>query len=254
MTRLLLLGGTREARQLATELSGRPQLDVIYSLVGATTPHAPPGARLRVGGFGGADGLAEFLRVEAVDVVVNATHPFAARISANAARAAKRAGVDAVRLLRPPWFPAPGDQWRTALDLDAAATVAPSGARVFLALGRRGAAAFAARSDLWRIARVAEAGPPLAGVDRLEIGPPGDLAQEIDLFQRLRVDLLVVRNSGGSAGYEKLAAARKLDVPVLMVARPEHHGPVLSSVAAAYGWLMERLPEEARWRSPPDVV
>ncbi|HEU5108151.1 MAG TPA: precorrin-6A/cobalt-precorrin-6A reductase, partial [Micromonosporaceae bacterium] len=140
---MAILGGTGEARALAAELAGRPGVRVVSTLAGRVRAPRLPAGEVRVGGFGGPDGLAAWLRSERVDAIVDATHPFAERISASAAEAARRTGVPILLLRRPGWQPGPGDVWRPAESLAHAARQIPQHARVFLTTGRQGLAAFA---------------------------------------------------------------------------------------------------------------
>lgn len=226
--RLLILGGTAEARavaeRLAERLAGPGGGRVILSLAGVTrAPVLPAGVAVRRGGFGGAEGLAAFLRAESVTDLIDATHPFAARISAHAVAAARAVGVPLIRLERPPWLPEPGDRWREVADLEAAVDALPATARrVFLAIGRQSAAAFARRPEIHYLLRQIDppAGPPpLPRCTVLSGRPPADPAAEDALLRRHGIELLVVKNSGGPAR-AKLAAARALGLPVILVARP----------------------------------
>ena len=241
---LLILGGTAEARALAAALAvpdaERPGLAVTTSLAGRTRAPPRPAGALRIGGFGGADGLARYLSEHAVDAVIDATHPFAARISANAAAACRRLGVPRAALARPAWAPMPGDRWLPAADMaDAATRVAGLGARPLLAVGRQGLAAFAARAGCRPVARVFErpdAPPP--GIDLTVSRGPFDEAAEAAFLRREGIDLVVSKNAGGRAGYGKIAAARALRLPVLMVARPPPPAaPRVADVAGAVAWL-----------------
>jgi len=161
MARLLILGGTAEAAELSARLAGDDRLETVTSLAGLTRMPAAMGGRVRRGGFGGPDGLAAFLKDERYDALIDATHPFAARIAAHAAEAAEIAGVPRVKLVRPPFQRTEGDRFVPVPDMQAAAAALPQGARVFLAAGRREIAAFAARPDLWCLVRMIE--PPAAG-------------------------------------------------------------------------------------------
>lgn len=219
MATVLILGGTRDARQLAGSLEGNT---VISSLAGRTTaPLLPPG-EVRIGGFGGAEGLAFFLRTRRVDVLVDATHPFAARISANAATASTVTGVPLLVLTRPGWIPGPGDDWRRVRDLERAAAELPGldAERVFLTTGRQEIAAFAAITTCWFLARSVEPPePPMP--QRLEVllnRGPFTLDGERHILKNRDIDLLVTKDSGGPA--PKLQAARERGIPVLMVDRP----------------------------------
>ncbi|MGQ4344841.1 cobalt-precorrin-6A reductase [Streptomyces sp. SAS_275] len=220
---VLVLGGTTEARELAAELTARPGVRVTTSLAGRV---ARPGAvegDVRTGGFGGADGLARWLREHRVDVLVDATHPFASGITANAARAATATGVPAVVLRRPGWQAGPGDRWHEAGSLTEAAALLPGlGGRVFLTTGRLGLAAFAHLSGPHFLVRSVEApDPPLPpDTEVLLARGPFTLDDERALLLRHRIDLLVTKDSGGAATSAKLTAARDLALPVVVVRRP----------------------------------
>ncbi|MGK5678395.1 cobalt-precorrin-6A reductase [Actinoplanes sp. URMC 104] len=233
---MLILGGTSEARALAGSLPGTT---VITSLAGRTSsPLLPPG-EVRIGGFGGADGLADYLRARRIDVLVDATHPFAARISSNAAAAADSAGVPLVVLRRPGWAEQPGDTWHRVRDLAEAADLLPRlGRRVFLTTGRQGIAAFA-DVDAWFLARSVEPPePPLP--HRLEVlldRGPFTLDGERELLAAHRIDVLVSKDSGGPDA--KLVAARERGIPVVMVDRPP--APATAHVAATVAEAAERV-------------
>ncbi|MFF1516531.1 cobalt-precorrin-6A reductase [Streptomyces sp. NPDC058305] len=220
---VLVLGGTTEARELAAELTARPGVQVTTSLAGRV---ARPGAvegDVRTGGFGGADGLARWLREHRVDVLVDATHPFASGITANAARAATATGVPAVVLRRPGWQAGPGDRWHEAGSLTEAAALLPGlGRRVFLTTGRLSLAAFAHLSGPHFLVRSVEApDPPLPpDTEVLLARGPFTLDDERALLLRHRIDLLVTKDSGGAATSAKLTAARDLALPVVVVRRP----------------------------------
>ncbi|MFD8008098.1 cobalt-precorrin-6A reductase [Streptomyces mirabilis] len=220
---VLVLGGTTEARRLAAELATRPGVRVTTSLAGRVSRPGALDGDVRVGGFGGADGLAWWLREHRVDAVVDATHPFAAAITANAARAAAATGIPAVVLRRPGWTPGPDDRWHWAGSLPEAAALLPSlGRRVFLTTGRLGLAAFAHLSELHFLVRTVEPPEPPMPQDMevlLTRGPftPDD---ERALLRAHRVDVLVTKDSGGEATAAKLTAARDLALPVVVVRRP----------------------------------
>jgi precorrin-6A/cobalt-precorrin-6A reductase len=238
--KLLILGGTAEAVELATACAARPVLEVISSLAGRTrVPGLPPG-EVRIGGFGGTEGLARFLVERGIDQVIDATHPFAAQMGAHAEQACREAGVPRLRLLRPPWVPVPGDRWIEVADCAEGAPRLPElGRRVFLTVGRRDLDAFA-QLDLWFLVRTIE--PP--GVLPLRQGQwlagrgPFAVEDELALLRTHAIEVLVTKASGGGATYAKLVAARHLGLPVLMVRRPPPpSGPVVDSVAAALAWL-----------------
>ncbi|EGX57562.1 cobalt-precorrin-6x reductase [Streptomyces zinciresistens K42] len=220
---VLVLGGTAEARRLAAALAARPGVRVTTSLAGRVARPGEVAGDVRSGGFGGAQGLADYLRAEDVDTLVDATHPFAESITANAVRAARATGVPAVVLRRPGWRPAPGDRWHEATSLDGAAALLPGlGRRVFLTTGRLGLAAFAPLDGLRFLVRCVD--PPAPPMPRhtevlLARGPftePGETA----LLRAHRIDVLVTKDSGGAATAAKLTAARRLSLPVVVVRRP----------------------------------
>ena len=221
---ILILGGTAEARQIATALAGRGDCALTLSLAGRTQSPAGQGVPVRVGGFGGASGLADYLRQRAVDLLVDATHPYAARISAGAAEAATRAGVPILALRRPGWQRTEGDRWTEVADVDAAVTTLGATPRhVFLALGRQEVHAFEAAPQHHYVVRsVDPVEPPLAlpYVETILARGPFETADELALLERHRIDAVVSKNSGGSATYGKIAAARALGIDVVMVRRP----------------------------------
>lgn len=216
---VLLLAGTAEARELAGELAGWP-IDLTVSLAGATrAPAAYPG-RVRTGGFGGAEGLTQWLASHSVALLVDATHPFAVRISANAAEAAARAGCPLLRLERPAWQPLAGEVWQDHPSLEAAVAALPPGARALLTTGSARTGPLAARADLTLFLRSIEPSGELPGnVEIILARPPFSESGERALMARHGITHLVTRNSGG-AGRAKLAAAAALGVAVLMIARP----------------------------------
>ncbi|MES0196373.1 cobalt-precorrin-6A reductase [Mesorhizobium sp. M0011] len=220
--RILILGGTTEARQLAGKLAARAS--VTLSLAGRTESPVAQGVPVRSGGFGGADGLADYLRKEPIDLLIDATHPYAAQISANAAQAARAAGVPILALRRPGWEPVEGDRWtevNTSGDAARALGLAPR--RVFLALGRQEVAAFEAAPQHHYLVRSVDAiEPKLAVPDAsylLARGPFRE-AEERALLEKQGIDVVVSKNSGGEATYGKIAAARALGLEVVMIQRP----------------------------------
>ncbi|MFE2383728.1 cobalt-precorrin-6A reductase [Streptomyces misionensis] len=221
---VLVLGGTAEARRLAAALVAHPAgIRVTTSLAGRTTRPDAVAGQTRTGGFGGADGLADWLRAHQVDALVDATHPFAETITAHAARAAVATGVPAVVLRRPGWRPVPGDRWYDVPSLAGAAEALPGlGDRVFLTTGRLGLAAFAHLADHHFLVRSVEPpDPPLPpDTEVLLARGPFTLAGERALLRAHRVDVLVTKDSGGEATAAKLAAARELGLPVVVVRRP----------------------------------
>lgn len=221
---ILILGGTREAARLAEKLACRPATRVVTSLAGRTANPATIAGETRTGGFGGASGLADFLITEGIDLIVDATHPFASRISANAGMAAKAAQIRRMVLLRPQWLPQQGDRWRIVDTLEDAARVLPDATRTFLALGSQHLAPFTTRPDCHFVVRMIDApacGLPLAAYDLVVARPGSDPGEEARLFERHRIGHLVCRNSGGDGARAKLDAARALELDVVMVRRPE---------------------------------
>jgi len=240
--RVLILGGTTEARELAQRLAGRTDVGVVSSLAGrVANPRMPPG-RVRVGGFGGATGLSEWIGAHGIRAVIDATHPFAATISRNAAIAAAASHVPLLALRRAAWIPAQGDRWRDAASLEDAALMLPAlGRRHFLTIGRRGVSAFARVADAWFLVRcidpIEETTPPRMEL-LLDRGPYA-LDAEIALMRGRRVDTVVSKNSGGEATSAKLFAARELGLPVVMVQRPAAPAgvPEVTDLRGAVEWV-----------------
>lgn len=243
--RLLILGGTTEAVALARALAEAGGWDVTTSLAGRTrAPAALPGA-VRIGGFGGADGLAAYLRAERIDRVIDATHPFAAAISAHAAAACTGLGVPLLRIERPAWAPVPGDNWVDVADpAEAAGWLAgtlPPGSAVLLTLGRQDVTAFRHCPDLRFVLRSIE---PPAQEDLppdcllLSERGPFTLAGERALLARHGIRAIVAKNAGGDATAAKLAAAREAAIPMVMIRRPAPPAtPAVADVAGALDWL-----------------
>ncbi|MBV2354950.1 cobalt-precorrin-6A reductase [Streptomyces sp. J2-1] len=242
---ILILGGTTEARRLAAALAARPGLRVTTSLAGRVTRPGELVGEVRTGGFGGAEGLAAWLRTHRVDALIDATHPFAARITANALRAAADTGTPLVVLRRPGWQPGPNDRWYDVGSLTEAAEALPAlGRRVFLSTGRLGLAAFAHLTELAFVVRSVEPPEPPLPPDLhvvLDRGP-FDRVAETELLRAHRIDVLVTKDSGGEATAPKLAAARELGLPVVVVRRPEPPSglPLAGDVAGVLEWLDTR--------------
>lgn len=244
--RLLILGGTAEAVALAAQAAVLPGLDIVTALAGRTRRPVQPAGGLRRGGFGGAAGLADYLRAERIDLVIDATHPFAARISANAVTAAGTVGVPRLCLQRPEWTARPGDRWIAASDSDDAAARLPKlDTRAFLAIGHSGLAAFASVVGVWFLVRLIdppEAPLPLPNAEIVQARGPFCVDDERALLAAHRIDVLVSKNSGGDATYAKIAAARDLGLPVVMIRRPAPpKGAHVETVDAALAWLHERV-------------
>jgi precorrin-6A/cobalt-precorrin-6A reductase len=219
--RVLVLGGTGEGRELAETLVRHGHY-VVTSMAGVTADTMKPAGVVRAGGFGGSEGLMNFLRRERIDVVADASHPFAAQISAHACAATSALGLDLVRFERPPWKPQSGDRWISAGNYRQAADALAPCAGVLLTVGRRGLSPFLARADLSGVARiinVPEMALPQAWL-LLVARPPLRVETEMVLMREQRITVTVTKNSGGEATAAKLEAARMLGLPVIMIERP----------------------------------
>ena len=225
MKRILILGGTTEARLLAASLAGRPDFAVTVSLAGRTTEIVAQNAPTRVGGFGGVAGLVDYLDRERIDALVDATHPYAEVISAHAVEAAEAAGIELLALRRPAWSPAPGDIWTAVATMAGSrrgAWIVRHNASSWRSAGRRSPPSRRHRSTVYLVRSVDPVTPPPALPNATYVlgrGPfteAGDLA----LMTAHAIETLVCRNSGGSAGYAKIAAARQLGLKVVIVERP----------------------------------
>ncbi len=251
MARLLLLGGTAEGLALARSTAGDPGLHTVTSLAGRTRRPADVPGEVRVGGFGGAEGLARHLQEQGIDLLVDATHPFAAVMAQNAAQACHEAGVPRLKLLRPAWRPVPGDLWIEAADAAEAAAALPGlGGRFFLTTGFRDMTAFAGLADAWFLVRLIdrpEAALPLAWHDLILARGPFAEAAEVALMRGHRIEALIAKNSGGHSTYAKIAAARRLGLPVVMIRRPEAPaGEMVETVDQALAWIAARVGRDMR--------
>jgi precorrin-6A/cobalt-precorrin-6A reductase len=219
---ILILGGTKEAAALAADLvSTHPDWRIITSLAGRTKEPKPVAGEVRIGGFGGAEGLADYLRRENITSLIDATHPFARQISTNAKRAAELAGVPLEIRTRAPWQRQPGDNWVEFMSLEDARDALPAGARVLLALGSQYIGPFASRADVHFIVRMVDKPDqslPLPDYE-LVIGMPGNVEDESYLLNHHRITHIVCRNSGGAGAYAKIEAARELSMPVFLIAQ-----------------------------------
>ncbi|HEX3815719.1 MAG TPA: cobalt-precorrin-6A reductase [Mycobacteriales bacterium] len=243
--RLLILGGTGEARALAAALHGRPGFSVTSSLAGRVRNPALPAGSVHIGGFGGPSGLAAYLIEQAVEVVVDATHPFAPTITANAVAAAAETGVPLLTLRRPGWTERDGDRWHRVPSVDAAAAMVleltDPGAAVLVTTGRRQLAPFVPDGERHYVIRAVDeprTGLPPRHTLVLDRGPY-TVDGERELMRRHGVRVLVTKDSGGELTAAKLTAARLLGIPVVMVDRPPlppGADPVVTTVDAAADW------------------
>lgn len=241
--RVLILGGTGEAAALAEALSDRSDFKVVTSLAGRTRSPERVAGEMRIGGFGGSEGLVSYLREQSIDMLIDATHPFAEQISSRAVLAAERVGIERLRLVRPSWEKCPGDHWIEASGASDAARLLPElGRRIFLTTGHKDLAAFADLDDLWFLIRTIE---PIGGrlpkhMVHLTARGPFKEVDEVALILQHRIDALVTKASGGNATYAKLSAARKIGLPVIMIQRPQPTpGPTVHDTESALTWLRQ---------------
>lgn len=243
--KLLLLAGTSEARSLARALATEPDIKVIASLAGVTREPLDLPVPMRMGGFGGRASFAEYLRDQKFDAVIDATHPFAARISKRSFEVARDMGLAHLQILRPAWQPEAEDLWKIIPDERAAAQHIPKGAVVFLATGRQTLQRFdnmVGRQLICRQIDRSDGAFPFENGEFLIGRPPFSVQQELDLFKARSIDWLVVKNAGGLLSRSKLLAARQLRIPVLLIERP----PLLpckqvETAAAALDWIKGRI-------------
>ncbi|MFK3778786.1 cobalt-precorrin-6A reductase [Agrobacterium sp. NPDC089420] len=252
MTRsILILGGTADARILAGELAEDAGCRILLSMAGRTLSPVEQPVPMRSGGFGGTAGLADFIRAEDFDILVDATHPYAARMSANAVEAARLAGVPLVVLSRPAWQCQPGDRWQGVDTVEQAVTaLGNESRRVFLALGRQELLPFeAAPRHSYLIRSVDPVDPPLklANARYVTARGPFALDDEIRMLAENRIETVVSKNSGGSASYGKIEAARHLGLPVIMIERPRPlseaplNGAIVPDIATALTAIRHQL-------------
>lgn len=234
---VLILGGTSDARALADE-AAQAGRDVVLSLAGRTSAPAPTRARLRKGGFGGVAGLRAYLRDNRIARVLDATHPFAARMSANAADACAAEAVPRLALLREPWVEAPGDRWIRVADIAEAAGALPRlGKRIFVAFAD-GLGPLAQTGLDFVVRRIEAAEVGLPGAELVLGRGPFAADAEIALFRARRIDAVLAKDSGGADSRAKLDAARALELPVVLLRRPDPPpGPATCRRAEALTWL-----------------
>lgn len=247
--RLLILGGTGDALTLIQGLQStfsEINWDIILSVAGRTQRHPLGPWRTRTGGFGGVDGLTRYLATEAIDLLIDITHPFAQQMSHQAQRAADALSISRLMVARSPWQAVPGDRWITVPNHPAAAAALPAlGQRIFLSIGRQELDHYLHLKNIWFLMRVVESPKPFMahppGLILVERGP-FSIAVERALLHRHAIDAIVSKNSGGEATYGKLVAARELQLPVVMVQRPPlPPGPWVATVDEALRWIGQWL-------------
>ncbi|MFZ1922082.1 MAG: cobalt-precorrin-6A reductase [Xanthobacteraceae bacterium] len=250
MPRLLILGGTTEARLLGERLAKRGNVAVTLSLAGRTASPVPHAVPVRIGGFGGAAGLADHLIAECVTALIDATHPYASVISQNAAEAARQTGVAFMTLRRPPWTAVAGDRWTGVADTaDAVRALGETPRRVFVALGRNELAPFInAPQHFYLIRSVDPVEPPLPLPHTSYVTARGPFSKANDraLMETHGIDVVIAKNSGGNAAYGKIAAARALGIAVILLRRPEvSTAPAVETIDDVIDWLDHALTSAA---------
>jgi precorrin-6A/cobalt-precorrin-6A reductase len=243
--RILILGGTSEASQLAARLTNTTGLTVISSLAGRVSQPGMPAGIVRIGGFGGPDGLSSYLAKERIDLVIDATHPFASRISRNAELACNATQVPLIAFERPPWKPHDNDRWISAPNVQSAALlINDKHKRIFLSIGRQELGAFSDCNDAWFLIRsIDEPTVRLPANSKLILQRgPFDLNGERKLLRDQSINIIVSKNSGGTATYAKIEAARQLAIPIVMIDRPpKHNTPTLDQVDDLLGRLSDLI-------------
>jgi len=250
MPRILILGGTTEARLLAGRLADRAGYEITLSLAGRTASPAAQAVPVRIGGFGGAEGLAGYLLRERIDLLIDATHPYAEVISANAVEAARRASVARLVLRRPPWVAVEGDRWTETGDVsEAVRALGETPRRVFVTLGRNELLPFTGAPQHHYLFRsVDPVDPPLPLPHAAYVIGRGPFAESADhaLMTEHRINVVVAKNSGGTATYGKIAAARALGLEVIMLRRPRPlEEPSVETVEAAVDFIDHALTSAA---------
>ncbi len=244
MKKVLILGGTGDAVKLAARLADIPEIEIISSLAGRTKKPSALVGQVRVGGFGGATGLANYLQENSIDILIDATHPCAGQITYNGAIASQSIDIPHLMLVRPQWEKLTGDNWIEVESIEAAAQEIPESVnRVFITSGRQQLEPFLRRSQIypesWYLLRSID--PPdieIASSTVLLDRGPFSLEQERQLLREYQIEAIVSKNSGGDATYAKIIAARELEIPIVMIQRPAMpEGEKVASIAAAIAWL-----------------
>jgi len=222
--KVLILGGTSEGVALANKLNANPIFIPITSLAGRTREPKDVQGLFRQGGFGGVEGLVQYLKSEKIFAVFDATHPFATQITKNAFSACRSAKVPLARLTREPWVAETGDDWENVENIAQAAESIPIGARAFVTTGRQELEPYFNRNDIWILVRVIDMPTKQLALEKGKIiagRGPFSIEDEVELMRGYAVNLLVSKNSGGQSSYGKIIAARRLGLPVVMVRPPE---------------------------------
>lgn len=244
MKKILILGGTGDAVKLAAKLATIPKIEVISSLAGRTKKPSALVGTVRIGGFGGAEGLANYLQENSIDFLIDVTHPCAGQITINGSIAAKSTNIPHLMLVRPQWEKMSGDNWIEVESLEFAATAIPESInRVFITSGRQQLKPFLQRSQVypetWYLMRSID--PPDIELPNSEVlldRGPFSFEQEYQLLQNYRIQAIVSKNSGGDATYAKIIAARELGIPIIMVQRPAMpEGEKVTSIEDAIAWV-----------------
>ena len=246
MMRVLILGGTGEAAELAAKVANIQGIEAISSLAGRTREPSIPLGDLRIGGFGGVAGLAKYLHQMKIDLLIDATHPFATQIALNAADAAMEVKIPRMKLIRQPWEKVNGDRWIEVDNIKTAADVLENQSqRVFLSIGRQEIGAFSHLHQIWFLMRMIDPPEPQAlvqpGILLCDRGP-FQLDNEREILINHQIDTIVSKNSGGDATYAKIIAARELKLQVVMISRPPvPPGEQATDIDEALVWLSQHL-------------
>lgn len=244
MKKILILGGTGDAVKLATKLVAIPEIEVISSLAGRTKKPLALVGQVRIGGFGGAEGLANYLQENSIDILIDATHPCAGQITNNGAIASQIANIPHLMLVRPQWEKVAGDNWIEVESVAAAArAISEEVDRVFITSGRQQLEPFLERSqiypNIWYLIRSID--PPDLELPNSKVlldRGPFSLEQERQLLRDYQIQAIVSKNSGGDATYAKVIAARELGIPIIMVQRPAMpEGNKVTSITDAIAWI-----------------
>jgi len=242
---ILILGGTSEASELVALLAGKPHIQIILSLAGRTKNPVLPQVNCRVGGFGGAYGLADYIKEQNIGALVCATHPFAQKMPFNAQEAAKIAGVPLLYLLRPQWEKTAQDMWiEVASHRQASKALGIAPKRIFLSVGKLELEEYINSSQHYYVIRSIDeiTGKPLKNAFYITSRPPFNLDNEYKLLHDHKIDYLVSKNSGGAATSAKLAACSKLKIPVIMISRPRRPaGLHVQSAQEAMDWVYKNV-------------